>query len=78
MRLNAYGHSLRASALSPDELSPKSSLTATSPAAADEDPDAAGADSDVDLPRNSQRDVRAKPCCGSFEVAAWSGAVPNT
>jgi hypothetical protein len=30
------------------------------------------------LPRNSQREARAKPCWGSLEVAAWSGAVPKT
>lgn len=36
------------------------------------------ADSELDFPRNSHRELRAKPCCGNFEVAAWSGAVPNT
>lgn len=48
---------------------PKSSLTEAS-----DGPD----DSDVDLPRNSHRELRANPCCGSFDVAAWSGAVPKT
>jgi hypothetical protein len=59
-------------ASSEELLSPKSSLTERSSAAE------LLADSLVDLPRNSHRDERAKPCCGSLDVAAWSGAVPKT
>jgi hypothetical protein len=73
MRLNSKGHSLRVASLSDDVLSPKSSLTDWSKA---EDP--SGLDSDVDLPRNSHREVRAKPCCGSLEVAWFDGGGPKT
>ena len=55
-------------------LSPKSSFTLSSPA---EEEDKL-ADSEVLFPRNSHREVRAKPCCGREAVAAWSGAVPKT
>ena len=51
---------------------PKSSLTLASEGPAE------GDDSDVDLPRNSHREVRANPCCGRRAVGAWSGAVPKT
>lgn len=69
MMEKVYGH--RALVLSSSVLDerPKSSLTELSDAPAD---------SELDLPRNSQREVRANPCWGSFAVAAWSGDVPNT
>jgi hypothetical protein len=58
---------------------PKSSLTERSAAEPDDDEAPPGRwDSDVDLPRNSHCEVRAKPCCGSLDVSAWSGAVPKT
>ena len=44
--------------------SPKSSLTPESAPVPGTDED-----SEDDLPRNSHRDVLAKPCCGSLEVA---------
>ena len=74
MRLNRNGHSFWALGSSPSaaELSPKSSLTLRSAASRP------AADSLVDLPRNSHRDVRANPCCGSLPVCACSGAVPKT
>ncbi len=89
MSPKANGHSARVAASSPDDDSPKSSLTDRSAAADDDDDDddgppasaaalLLGADSDVDLPRNSHVEVRASPCCGSLFVAAWSGAVPKT
>lgn len=65
-RPNLYGHRLRAASSRFSDDRPKSSLTLL------ED------DSLVDLPRNSQRELRANPCWGSLEVASWSGAVPKT
>ena len=45
---------------------PKSSLTeASAPLAPIEK------DSEEVFPRYSQRELRAKPCCGSLEVASW-------
>ena len=35
-------------------------------------------DSVVDLPRNSQREVRANPCCGRLSVAGWFSDLPKT
>ena len=60
-RPNLYGHSALTESSIPSEDSPKSSLTL------ELEP------SLVDLPRNSQRAVRARPCWGSFDVAAWFG-----
>lgn len=64
---------------------PKSSCTPFDEAAAAADEDAADdvaatldSDSDVDLPRNSHRDVRARPCCGSWLVGTSAGDLPNT
>ena len=54
------------------ELRPKSSLTLRSA------PPCVLSDSDVDLPRNSHREVRAKPCCGSEDVAWLGGGGPKT
>lgn len=34
--------------------------------------------SDVDLPKYSQRELRAKPCCGSDDVAWLDGGGPKT
>jgi hypothetical protein len=79
MRPKVNGHSALVAASSDAELSPKSSLTDRSAAAATDPPapDAA-ADSDVDLPRNSHREVRARPCWGSFPVAWSEGGEPKT
>lgn len=68
-RPKSDGHALRASSLSPELYRPKSSLTELEPRAS----------SDVDLPRNSHRDVRAKPCCGRDDVG-WPdlGGGPKT
>src|SRR5205823_14919142 len=49
---------------------PKSSFTLSSPLCA--------TDSEVDFPRNSQRDMRAKPCCGSPAVGRSLGEGPKT
>jgi hypothetical protein len=72
MRWNSYGHSALTASPSEALLRPKSSLTDRSAEAELLD------DSLVLLPRNSHLDDRAKPCWGSLEVAAWSGAVPKT
>jgi hypothetical protein len=63
------GQSCLASLLRLAWLRPKSSLTELS---------ALPVDSEVDDPRNSQVEVRAKPCWGSLEVSGCSGAVPKT
>src|SRR5690242_11760011 len=73
MRLNSYGHSFLAAASRLAELRPKSSFTDRSAASLE-----AASDSDVDLPRNSHRLVRAKPCWGRDEVAWFAGGGPNT
>ena len=62
-RPNWYGHSLRVASSRFSGERPKSSLTLEL-----EEP------SLVALPRNSHRAVRAKPCCGSLDVAAWFGS----
>ena len=72
MRWNSCGQSALVASSSEELLSPKSSLTDRSAAAA------LLVDSLVLFPRNSHLEVRAKPCWGSLEVAAWSGAVPKT
>ena len=72
MREKGWGQRALASSPRVAEDRPKSSLTLASEGPAD------GDDSDVDLPRNSHREVRANPCCGSRDVGAWSGAVPKT
>jgi hypothetical protein len=74
MRLKRNGQWAWATGSSPSEpeLRPKSSLTVGLLAALP------AIDSDVDLPRNSQREVRAKPCCGRSLVWGWFGAVPKT
>ena len=71
---------MRAWSLRLEEDRPKSSLTEALSADLEDEEEAppSPADSEVDLPRNSQRDVRAKPCWGSCDVALWSGAVPKT
>lgn len=74
MRSNSKGHSALVFSSSEEALRPKSSLTLVS--AAPWLP--SGLDSVVDLPRSSHLELRAKPCCGSLEVASWSGAVPKT
>jgi hypothetical protein len=63
------GHALRASSEMLERSRPKSSLTELEPRAS----------SEADLPRNSQRDVRAKPCCGREDVG-WPdlGGGPKT
>jgi hypothetical protein len=68
-RPKSTGHALRASSDSPDAYSPKSSLTELE----------SSVSSDAVLPRNSQRELRAKPCCGSEDVA-WPdlGGGPKT
>lgn len=53
------------------EDSPKSSFTVSSAAALPED-------SEEDFPRNSQREDRARPCCGRADVAWFGGGGPNT
>jgi len=35
-------------------------------------------DSEEDLPRNSQFELRAKPCCGRADVAWFFGGGPKT
>lgn len=68
-RPKSKGHAFFASSVSSELLRPKSSLTVLDPAAS----------SEADLPRNSQRDVRAKPCCGRVDVG-WPdlGGGPKT
>lgn len=67
MALNLYGQRSRVFWSRFSEERPKSSLTLASPE-----------DSEVDLPRNSQRDMRAKPCWGSLPTSGWSALVPKT
>lgn len=66
MMPNLWFHRLLSLSSRFSEERPKSSLTLSEAA------------SDVDLPRNSQRVMRATPCWGSWPTAGWSGAVPKT
>lgn len=59
-RPNLYGHRALILSSMVSHERPKSSLTA------DAEP------SVVDLPRNSQRELRAKPCWGSLATGGWS------
>lgn len=72
MRWNSWGQSALMSSSREELLRPKSSLTDRSAEAELLE------DSLVLFPRNSHLEFRAKPCWGSLEVAAWSGAVPKT
>lgn len=69
----SYGHALLVFSGSPELERPKSNLTAESEVLL------VVADSSLDLPRYSQRTLRAKPCCGREEVA-WpdDGGAPKT
>ena len=63
---NACGQAAFVAASSMLSDNPKSSFTlASAPLVPIEN------DSDDVLPRYSQREERAKPCCGSLEVGAW-------
>jgi hypothetical protein len=69
----SYGHFCLQSSDKPELYKPKSSFTLLSSL------EEGTSDSDVDLPKNSHRTCRAKPCCGRLEVGCpLLGGGPKT
>lgn len=70
---NLYGQAFLSSAPSISSESPRSILTVLSAFLLSR-----SKDSEVELPRNSQVEFRAKPCWGSLDVAWLEGGGPKT